>query len=108
MSVALQSTYPTSPPATPEVTSAALQSTYPSGTHTGRGHAYKSGVSECFCELAPQRFLSRDPGVTSAFLQSTYPSWVQTGRESKASCMKLSRGISPPLVDRIRRLLRLR
>ena len=55
-SAVLQSTYPASPSSIPEVTSAVLQSTYPSGPHTGWGHAYKSGTSECFCELTPHDF----------------------------------------------------
>ena len=56
-----------------EVMSAVLQSTYPLGPHAGRGRAYESGASECFCELTPPRLLSRGPEVTSVVLQSSYP-----------------------------------
>ena len=88
MPAVLRSAYPTSPPSHPEVMPAVLRSAYPLGPHAGQGHAFESRVSECFCELAPRRLLSRGseevmPAAPSsrvvgevvmpAVLQSAYP-----------------------------------
>ena len=84
MSVVLQSSYPASPSSIPGVTSAVLSRPIPRVPAQARGAPFKSGGSECFCELTPPRLLPRDPEVMSAVLQSSYLSGAPPSSDQRS------------------------